>query len=162
MLSVNASIRSMYEHIFPESKFPDSPNPWRISLILELVYGGRTLIRYSVISKLFKMQRSWIWNNLVNNYIPLIFSIYSISFTLNNFQEYSRVNWYELGLCSLVSEVGEELHRGASCNCVWHNNNNNSQNKNSTQRPVIHITVTINQHPVLQSGCYPTIYHSPQ
>ena len=39
----------IYENLFPNSKFPTKPKPWRISLLLEIVYGGWTLIRYTII-----------------------------------------------------------------------------------------------------------------
>lgn len=68
------------------------PKPWRISLLLEVVYGGWTLIRHSVISKFWRFKDAEYGTlfNLLDNYIPLVLSIYSISFKLNHFSEYFR------------------------------------------------------------------------
>ena len=78
--------------IFPKSKFADNPIPWRMSLILEIVYGGWTLIRQTVMAKFFKFKdlEHGTLLKLLDNYIPLVLSIYSISFELNNFAEYFR------------------------------------------------------------------------
>ena len=85
--------KTVYETIFPKSKLADNPKPWRISsLILEIVYGGWTLIRHTVMRKFskFKDVEYGTLYNLLDNYIPLVLSIYSISFKLNNFSEYFR------------------------------------------------------------------------
>ena len=90
--SFHPFFKSVYESIFPKSKFADSPKPWRMSLILEIVYGGWTLIRQTVMAKFFKFKDLEYGTllNLLDNYIPLVLSIYSISFKLNNFAEYFR------------------------------------------------------------------------
>jgi len=82
----------LYERIFTRSKLADKPKPWRISLLLETVYGGWTLIRESVMKEFwrFKDPEYGTLLNLLDNYIPLALSIYSISFKLNNFSEYFR------------------------------------------------------------------------
>lgn len=82
----------VYEKIFPSSKLADKPKPWRISLPLEVVYGGWTFIRHSVISKFWRFKDAEFGTlfNLLDNYIPLVLSIYSISFKLNHFSEYFR------------------------------------------------------------------------
>lgn len=36
---------NIYNNLFPRSKLPKTPRPWRISLILEVVYGGWLFIR---------------------------------------------------------------------------------------------------------------------
>ncbi|KAL9975508.1 hypothetical protein ACROYT_G012677 [Oculina patagonica] len=84
--------KTVYETIFPRSKLADKPKPWRVSLILEIVYGGWTLIRGTVITKFsrFKDVEYGTLFNLLDNYIPLVLSIYSISFKLNKFSEYFR------------------------------------------------------------------------
>ena len=43
--------KSVYQSIFPNSKLADKPKPWRVSLILEIVYGGWTLIQQTVMQK---------------------------------------------------------------------------------------------------------------
>ncbi|KAJ7377771.1 hypothetical protein OS493_026907 [Desmophyllum pertusum] len=88
--SFHPFFKSVYEKLFPRSKFADTPKPWRVSLILEIVYGGWTLIRQTVLTKFakFKDLEYGTLLNLLDNYIPLVLSIYSISFKLNNFSEY--------------------------------------------------------------------------
>ena len=90
--SYHSFFKTVYETIFPRSKLADNPKPWRISLILEIVYGGWTLIRHTVMRKFsrFKDVQYGTLYNLLDNYIPLVLSIYSISFKLNNFSEYFR------------------------------------------------------------------------
>lgn len=80
----------IYEKLFPNSKFPMKPKPWRISLLLEIVYGGWTLIRYTTM-QVFQNCKDFQYQtflNLLDNYLPLILSIYAISFKENNFKEY--------------------------------------------------------------------------
>ena len=92
--SYHSFFKTVYETIFPRSKVADKPKPWRISLILEIVYGGWTLIRQTVMRKFskFKDVEYGILYKLLDSYIhvPLVLSIYSISFKLNNFSEYFR------------------------------------------------------------------------
>ena len=59
--------------LFPKSNLAKNPRPWRISLILEVVYCGWLFIRNSVKSKFCFCKDS---------------SIYSVTYKLNNFQEY--------------------------------------------------------------------------
>ncbi|KAK2551336.1 hypothetical protein P5673_027730 [Acropora cervicornis] len=82
----------VYKKIFPSSKLADKPKPWRKSLLLEVVYGRWTLIRHSVVSKFWRFKDAEYGTlfNLLDNYIPLVLSIYSISFKLNHFSEYFR------------------------------------------------------------------------
>ena len=90
--SYHSFFKTVYETIFPRSKLADNPKPWRISLILEIVCGGWTLIRQTVMRKFLKFKdvEYGTLYNLLDNYIPLVLSIYSISFKLNNFSEYFR------------------------------------------------------------------------
>ena len=90
--SYHPFFKTVYETIFPRSKLADNPKPWRVSLILEIVYGGWTLIRHTVMKKFsrFKDLEYGTLFNLLDSYIPLVLSIYSISFKLNNFSEYLR------------------------------------------------------------------------
>ena len=90
--SYHSFFKTVYETIFPRSKLADNPKPWKNSLILEIVYGGWTLIRHTVMRKFseFKDVEYGTLYNLLDNYIPLVLSIYSISFKLNNFSEYFR------------------------------------------------------------------------
>ena len=82
--------KSIYEKLFPNSKFPIKPRPWRISLLLEIVYGGWTLIRYTTM-QVFQNCKDFQFLtllNLLDNYLPLVLSIYAISFKENRFKEY--------------------------------------------------------------------------
>ena len=49
--SYHPFLKTVYETIFPRSKLADKLKPWRVSLILEIVYGGWTLIRRTVMTK---------------------------------------------------------------------------------------------------------------
>ncbi|PFX18854.1 hypothetical protein AWC38_SpisGene16764 [Stylophora pistillata] len=49
--SYHPFFKKIYETIFPRSKLADNPKPWRVSLILEIVYGGWTLIPHNVMAK---------------------------------------------------------------------------------------------------------------
>ena len=80
----------VYSHLFRNSKLAKSPKPWRINLILEAVYGGWTLIRDQVLTK-FQNSKDIQYGallNLLENYIPLVLTIYTTTFKRNNFKEY--------------------------------------------------------------------------
>ena len=83
-------MKFLYEQIFPHSKLADKPMPWRRTLILELVYGGWTLIRTAVITT-FASCRDLEYGallNLLDNYLPLVLAIYSVVFKSNKFLDY--------------------------------------------------------------------------
>ena len=64
--------------------------PWRRTLLLELVYGGWTLIRSAVITT-FSSCRDPEFGallNLLDNYLPLVLAIYSVVFKSNKFDDY--------------------------------------------------------------------------
>ena len=88
--SFHPFFKSVYQSIFPNSKLTDKPKPWGVSLIFEIVYGGWTLIRQTVMQKFYQLKDPQYGTllNLLNNFIPLFLSIYSISFKLNHFSEY--------------------------------------------------------------------------
>ena len=79
-------IKYMYEDLFPGCQLANKPKPWRISLVLEIIYGGWTLIRETVCDHFVncKIAEYGILLNLLDNYLPLVPSIYSISFKQNN------------------------------------------------------------------------------
>ena len=82
--------KKVYNHLFPGCKLAEKPKPWRINLILEIVYGGWTLIRTNV-KTLFQYSKDFQYGtllNLLDNYLPLVLSIYTITFKTNNFKEY--------------------------------------------------------------------------
>eukprot|EP00112_Aurelia_sp_Birch-Aquarium-sp1_P010839 Seg23.11 transcript_id=Seg23.11/GoldUCD/mRNA.D3Y31 product="hypothetical protein" protein_id=Seg23.11/GoldUCD/D3Y31 len=90
MVNFHSFFKYMYENIFPHSKLAEKPKPWRTSLILEIVYGGWTLVRSQVRTKFVQCKHPLygIFLNLLDSYIPLVLSIYSITFRSNNFTEY--------------------------------------------------------------------------
>jgi len=47
--------KTVYEATFPRSKLADNLKPWRISLILEIVYEGWILIRHTVMRKFSRL-----------------------------------------------------------------------------------------------------------
>ena len=82
----------LYKFIFGENaKLAKKPKPWRISLLLEIIYGGWTLIRDMVLSVFFKCKDIEYLTliNLLDSYVPLVLSIYSIVFKCNKYQEFS-------------------------------------------------------------------------
>ena len=58
------------------AKLAKKPKPWRISLLLELMYGGWTQVRDAVFYT-SKNTEFLTLINLVDNYIPLVLIIYS-------------------------------------------------------------------------------------
>ena len=83
-------MKFIYESIFPRSKLAEKPKPWRTTLLLELIYGGWTLIRSTVLS-VFANCRDPEFGallNLLDNYIPLVLSMYSVVFKSNLFEYY--------------------------------------------------------------------------
>ena len=71
----------------------NNPKPWRVSLILKIAFGGWTFTQCTVMTKFsrFKDVEYGTLFKLLDSYIPLVLSIYSTSFKLNNFSEYLRV-----------------------------------------------------------------------
>ena len=83
-------MRLVYESLFPGKKLADKPKPWRIQFLLEVIYGGWTMVRTvvkSVFSKVKDVQYG-VLLNLLDNYIPLALCSYSILFKLNRFDDY--------------------------------------------------------------------------
>ena len=71
-----------YNHLF-KKKLAKKPKPWRVTLMLELRYGGWTLIRQPVLARLQRFQdlQFFTFLKLVDNYTPLCLSIYSVFFS---------------------------------------------------------------------------------
>ncbi|XP_065055577.1 uncharacterized protein LOC135684101, partial [Rhopilema esculentum] len=83
--------KMFYSFIFGDKKqLANKPKPWRISLLLEILYGGWTLIREQVIV-IFSNCKSIEFLTLLNildNYLPLVLSIYSVIFKTGRTSEY--------------------------------------------------------------------------
>ena len=90
MINYHAFFESLYERIFPHSKLADKPKPWKTSLVLQVTYGGWTLIH----AKVKEAFRQWghqlyaVLLNLFDNYLTLVLSMYGVTFRNSNFQEY--------------------------------------------------------------------------
>ena len=79
----------LYAFIFgKKAKLAKKPKPWRISLLLEVIYGGWTLIRDIILSMFYKSKDVQFLTllNLLDNWVPLVLSIYSIAFKCNKFE----------------------------------------------------------------------------
>ena len=90
LLSFHPFFQNVYHHLFQRCKFPKKPKPWCISLLLEIIYGGWTLIRATTkqaLSQCKDLQYGTLLN-LLDNYIPLVLSIYPVSFKANMFDEF--------------------------------------------------------------------------
>ena len=67
-----------YHHLF-NKQLPLKPKPWRVTLLLQLLYRGWTIIRPAVLARprRFKDIQFLTLLNLVDNYSPLTLAIYS-------------------------------------------------------------------------------------
>ena len=83
-------MRFVYESIFPGKKLADKPKPWRTQFLLEVIYGGWTLVTNAVrtVSHLCKELQYGTLLNLLDNYIPLALATYNILFKLNRLDDY--------------------------------------------------------------------------
>ena len=89
VLSYMPFIRLVYESVFPGRKLADKPKAWLIQFLLEIIYGGWTLVRTVVkvvFSQVKDVQYGILLNILYN--IPLTLCSYSILFKLNHFDDY--------------------------------------------------------------------------
>lgn len=83
----------LYSFLFgKKAKLAKKPKPWRVSLLLEVLYGGWTLIRENIISIFCHCKEVEFLTliNLVDNYVPLVLSIYSVIFKCNDYQLYCK------------------------------------------------------------------------
>ena len=96
LLMFHEVFADLYSFLFgKKAKLAKKPKPWRISLLLEVIYGGWTLVRDMILSAFCKCKDVQYLTllNLLDNYVPLVLSIYSIIF---------KCNKYELFLKSLL------------------------------------------------------------
>ena len=103
MVVYHSFFKYVYEGIFTSSKLADNPKTWRVSLIFEIVYGGWLEIRSAVLETFQfckSTELSWLLI-LLDNYLPLVLSIYSVTFKLNKFSEYKNamVRVWTMFLC---------------------------------------------------------------
>ena len=85
-------MKYLYEQLFPGCQLAKKPKPWRTTLLIEIIYGGWTIIRASAITSFSKckLMQYGILLNLLDNYLPLVLIIYAISFKENKFDEYFK------------------------------------------------------------------------
>ena len=79
----------LYAFLFrKKAKLAKKPKPWRVSLLLEVIYGGWTQVRDMILSVFYKCKDIEFLTlvNLLDNYIPLVLSIYSIVFKCNKYE----------------------------------------------------------------------------
>ena len=98
----------LYSFLFGSKAKSKKPKPWRVSLLLEVLYGGWTLVRDSVLpvfSQCKDLQYLTLLN-LLDNYIPLVLSIYSIVFKSNDLEMYSKSFLH----CSVLFMVFRRCH----------------------------------------------------
>ena len=68
--------------MFLNSRLAETPKPWRINLLLETVYGGWTLI-LEQLKRNFQNSKDIQYGtpiNLLENYLPLVLTIYKVTF----------------------------------------------------------------------------------
>jgi hypothetical protein len=83
----------LYSFLFgKKAKLAKKPKAWRISLLLEVIYGGWTLIRDTILSVFDKCKDIEYLTlvNLLDSYVPLVLSIYSIVFKCNSYDLYCQ------------------------------------------------------------------------
>ena len=90
MANFHTFLKYLYEHIFLGCKLAEKPRPWRTSYILEIAYGGWSLIREKIreVFSSCKYPLYAVFLNLLDSYLPLVLSIYRISFKRGKFSDY--------------------------------------------------------------------------
>ena len=95
MSSRNIFIKRLNQALF-RKQLANKPRPWRVTLLLELVhahvYGGWTLIREPVLRRLSRCKdlQFQALLMLVDNYVPMSLSIYSVLIKSNHYDGYYR------------------------------------------------------------------------
>ena len=87
LLNFHKIFADLYSYLFgTKAKLAKKPKPWQLCLLLEVIYGGWTLIR-DVIMSVFPNCKDIEYLtllNLIDNYTPLVLSIYSVVFKCSN------------------------------------------------------------------------------
>jgi hypothetical protein len=97
----------LYAFVFgKKARLAKKTKAWRVSLLLEVIYGGWILVRDMILSVFYKCKDIEFLTlvNLLDNYIPLVLSIYSIVFKCNKYELFVN-QCSTVGLCSLYSAV---------------------------------------------------------
>ena len=84
-----AFFRKLHVALFAKD-LAHKPRPWRVTLLLELAYGGWTVIREPILNRLarFKDVQFVTLLHLLDNNIPITLSIYSVLFKSNHYHGY--------------------------------------------------------------------------
>jgi hypothetical protein len=93
LLNFHPIFADLYSFLFgAKAKLAKKPKPWRISLLLEVIYGGWTLVRDSIMSVFTNCKDIEFLTliNLIDNYVPLVLSIYSIVFKCSKYDLYCK------------------------------------------------------------------------
>ena len=89
VLNFQEVFADLYSFLFGnKAKLAKKPRPWRISFLLEVIYGGWTLVRDAILSAFRECKDIEFLTllNLIDNYVPLVLSIYSILFKCNQYE----------------------------------------------------------------------------
>eukprot|EP00112_Aurelia_sp_Birch-Aquarium-sp1_P003440 Seg1384.3 transcript_id=Seg1384.3/GoldUCD/mRNA.D3Y31 product="hypothetical protein" protein_id=Seg1384.3/GoldUCD/D3Y31 len=91
VLTFHGIFQDLYSFLFgKKANLTKKPQAWRISLLLKMLYGGWTLLREEIMS-IFAHSKDIEFMtlfNLLDNYCPLVLSIYSVVFKSNNCEQY--------------------------------------------------------------------------
>ena len=109
VLNFHPVFAELYSYLFgKKATLAKKPRPWRMSLLLEVLYGGWTLIRDTILPvfSACKDVEYLTLLNLVDNYIPLVLSLYSIIFKCNDYENY----YLSLLRCWVMMMVYQRRH----------------------------------------------------
>ena len=93
LLNFHSIFSDLYSFLFgTKAKLAKKPKPWRLSLLLEVIYGGWTLVRDTILLAFANCKDIEFLTllNLVDNYVPLVLSIYSVVFKCSNYNLYCK------------------------------------------------------------------------
>ena len=150
----------VYSYLFLNSNLAKSPKPWRINLLLETVYGGWTLIRDQVMTK-FQNSKDIQYGTLLNlleNYIPLVLTIYTITFKRNNFKEYfnAMIRIWVMFLCLKRCHYNKAPLGWLSNTSHWQNKYNELYEQFSTWPTIFDEYPVENTHSIIRAQTQPS------
>ena len=93
LLNFHQIFADLYSFLFgAKAKLAKKPKPWRLSLLLEVMYGGWTLLRDTIMAVFLNCKDIEFLTliNLIDNYIPLVLSIYSVVFKCSDYGLYCK------------------------------------------------------------------------
>ncbi len=159
-MSFKPFFKKVYSYIFPGCKLAETPKPWRINLILELVYGGWTLIRERA-RALFQYSKDLQYGtllNLLDNYLPLVLSIYTITFKTNNFKEYynAMIRIWVMFVCLKRCHYNKAPLVWLSCTNHWAKNYPELYNHFCTWPTIFDEYPVENTHSILRAQTKPS------